>query len=161
MNIIKNLFQKKLKFRKLVPQAIIPRSINPGDAGLDLTATSLEMKDNHVEFGTGLSVEIPDGYVGLLFPRSSIFKTGLTLANCVGVIDSGYRGEVKLKFKPDSISAIENFLQGKAVEMYKVGDRIGQLVIMQIPKLNVVETDILSDTKRGLGGFGSTNNEGR
>lgn len=153
--------KEKVKFKKLVAEAVVPRAINPGDAGLDLTATSMEMKENHVEFGTGLSVEIPNGFVGLLFPRSSIFKTGLTLANCVGVIDAGYRGEVKLKFKPDSISAIENFLQGKAVEMYKVGDRVGQLVIMELPKIVVEETDVLSDTERGIGGFGSTNNKGR
>lgn len=147
----------KLFFKKLSENAIIPSYANPGDAGLDLTATNMEMKDNHVEYGTGLSVEIPDGYVGLLFPRSSIFKTGLTLANCVGVIDSGYRGEVKLKFKPDSISAVENFLQGKPVQLYKIGERVGQLVIIELPKLVVAEKQDLSDTVRGQGGFGSTN----
>lgn len=153
-----NVFSStKLFFKKLSDKAVLPAFANPGDAGLDLTATSMEMKDNHVEYGTGLAVEIPKGHVGLLFPRSSIFKSGLTLANCVGVIDAGYRGEVKLKFKPDSISAIENFLQGKPVELYKVGDRVGQLVIVELPKLVVAEKKELSDTIRGLGGFGSTN----
>jgi dUTP pyrophosphatase len=147
----------KLFFKKLTDQAVIPTFANPGDAGLDLTATSMTMNDNHVEYGTGLAVEIPKGHVGLLFPRSSIFKTGLTLANCVGVIDVGYRGEIKLKFKPDSISAVENFLQGKPVELYKVGDRVGQLVIIELPKLVVAEKTDLSDTTRGQGGFGSTN----
>jgi len=152
--------KEKIKFKKLIPNAVIPRAINPGDAGLDLTAVTMEMKDNHVEFGTGLSIELPIGFVGLLFPRSSIFKTGLTLANCVGVIDAGYRGEIKLKFKPDSVSAIENFLQGKVVPMYSIGDRIGQLVIMELPKIVVEETTVLSDTERGNGGFGSTDNKG-
>lgn len=153
-----NLFStKQLFFKKLSNKAVIPKFANPGDAGLDLTASSMTMNDNHVEYGTDLAVEIPSGHVGLLFPRSSIFKAGLTLANCVGVIDAGYRGEIKLKFKPDSISAIENFLQGKPVELYKVGERVGQLVIIELPKLVVAEKTELSDTIRGQGGFGSTN----
>jgi dUTP pyrophosphatase len=153
-----NIFgSTRLFFKKLSEHAVIPTFANPGDAGLDLTATSMTMNENHVEYGTGLAVEIPNGSVGLLFPRSSVFKTGLTLANCVGVIDAGFRGEIKLKFKPDSISAVENFLQGKPVNLYGVGERVGQLVIIELPKLIVAEKRELSDTVRGQGGFGSTN----
>jgi dUTP pyrophosphatase len=92
----------RVKFKKLDPKAAIPRYAKIGDAGLDLTATSkgYDEEKEKIVFGTGLAVEIPVGYVGLIFPRSSIVKSFLTLANSVGVIDSGYRGEIKLLFQP-------------------------------------------------------------
>ena len=81
----------KIRFKKLNPNAIVPAYSKPGDAGLDLTATSKELINNsqygYLEYGTGLAVEIPEGYVGLIFPRSSISNTGLILSNSVGVID--------------------------------------------------------------------------
>ena len=91
----------EVKIKKLCDSAVIPSYAKPGDAGMDLVATSrIFDKYGNVEYGTGLAMEIPEGYVGLLFPRSSISKQDLSLANAVGVIDSGYRGEIKFKFKP-------------------------------------------------------------
>src|SRR5690606_10497369 len=90
----------KVKIKRLHPQAVIPSYAKPGDAGMDLTATSKSYDENgNVVYGTGLAFEIPEGYVGLLFPRSSNSKTDLILSNSVGVLDSGYRGEVMFKFK--------------------------------------------------------------
>ena len=135
----------KIKMKKLHPDAVIPRYAKAGDAGLDLTAVEIVTDGSLLTYKTGLAVEIPNGYVGLLFPRSSVYKTGQTLTNCVGVIDSGYRGEIMMKF---SFSP-----QGSE---YEVGDRIGQLLIMPYPKVEFVEVDELSKTSRGSGGYGST-----
>jgi len=139
----------EVKIKKLHPDAFIPVYSKPGDAGLDLTATSIDDDSyGNIVYGTGLAVEIPEGYVGLLYPRSSNSKTDLYLTNHVGVIDSGYRGEIMFKFRP--INGIED------AYIYAVGDRIGQLIIMPYPSIKFVETDELSDTDRGDGGFGST-----
>jgi len=98
-----------------------------------------------IEYGTGIAVEIPPGHVGLIFPRSSIFHTGLILTNSVGVIDSGYRGEIKAVFKAPG-----------HYDIYRIGERIGQLVIVPIPDVEYEEADELSETERGTGGYGST-----
>lgn len=91
----------KVKIKKLDPKAVMPTKAHPTDAGFDLTAVSrVFAADGTATYGTGLAFEIPKGYVGLLFPRSSVYKQDQALTNCVGVIDSGYRGEVKFKFKP-------------------------------------------------------------
>ena len=135
----------KIRMKKLHPDAVIPRYAKPGDAGMDLTAVWINQEMDLVTYGTGLAGEIPEGHVGLLFPRSSIYKTKMALTNCVGVIDSGYRGEIMMKFKMTDNRT-----------MYKVGDRIGQLLIMPYPKVEFVESYQLSDTDRGEGGFGST-----
>ena len=135
----------KIKMKKLHPDAVIPRYAKAGDAGLDLTAVEIVADGSLLTYKTGLAVEIPDGYVGLLFPRSSVYKTGQTLTNCVGVIDSGYRGEIMMKFS----------FSPQGLE-YEVGDRIGQLLIMPYPKVEFVEVDELSETSRGSGGYGST-----
>ena len=138
-----------VKIKKLHPDAVIPVYSKPGDAGLDLTATSI-MGDSYdnIVYGTGLAIEIPEGYVGLLYPRSSNSKTDLYLTNHVGVVDSGYRGELMFKFRP--INGIVD------ASIYAVGDRIGQLMILPYPSIKFVETDELSDSDRGEGGFGST-----
>jgi len=135
----------KIKMKKLHPDAVIPRYAKPGDAGMDLTAVWMNQEMDLVTYGTGLAAEIPGGHVGLLFPRSSIYKTKMVLTNCVGVIDSGYRGEIMMKFKMTDNRT-----------MYSVGDRIGQLVIMPYPKVEFEEVDELSETSRGSGGYGST-----
>lgn len=138
-----------VRFKKLDSKAVIPVYQKVGDAGLDLTSTSKEYDEEKEKlvFGTGLSVEIPYGYVGLIFPRSSIVKTKLSLANSVGVIDANFRGELKLYFEVGS----------RATKNYEVGDRIGQLVILPLPIIEVIETtNNLSETDRGEGGFGST-----
>lgn len=140
----------KVKIKKLHPNAVIPSYAKAGDAGMDLTAVSCKFEDGsdcHV-YGTGLSVEIPEGYVGLVFPRSSLSKYSLILSNHVGVIDSGYRGEITLKFK-------ELDLYGG---YYDIGDRIGQLIIMPYPQIEFVESENLSETERGSGGYGSSGN---
>tara|TARA_R110000868_G_scaffold66014_14_gene197068 strand:- start:3150 stop:3572 length:423 start_codon:yes stop_codon:yes gene_type:complete len=136
-----------LKIKKLHPDAKIPAMATDGAAGFDLTAVSKEWDEvNQVlVLGTGLAIQIPRGHVGLLFPRSSIYKTELSLANSVGVIDSDYRGEVKAMF-----------YTGRAKQNYNVGDRVVQLVIVQIPAVNIQVVDELNDTKRSSGGFGST-----
>ncbi len=89
----------KVKFKRLSDEAVVPRIAKPGDAGADLTATSVNSYPQYIEYGTGISVEIPDGYVGLVFPRSSISNKDQVLSNAVGVIDSGYRGEIRARFK--------------------------------------------------------------
>lgn len=141
----------EVKFKKLNSAAELPEYANNGDAGLDLKATSEEYSKELECFvyGTGLSVEIPEGYVGLLFPRSSIRKYGLALTNCVGVIDSSYRGEIMATFRPQS-SGTEN--------IYKVGDKICQLIIMPYPLINPIEATELSETDRGENGHGSSGN---
>ena len=136
----------KVKIKKLHEDAVIPSYAKHGDAGMDLYSVRLE-KDkykNDVHY-TGLAVEIPEGYVGLLFPRSSISKTSCALRNAVGVIDSGYRGEIMVKF-----GCLSN------LDCYKVGDRVAQLIIMPYPQIELEEVEELSDTDRGEGGFGST-----
>lgn len=137
----------KVKIKRMHPNSVIPRYAKEGDAGLDLTATSVAEDDKgNIVYGTGIAVEIPKGYVGLVFPRSSIANKSLTLTNSVGVIDSGYRGEIKLKFK--------NF--DDYVSIYKVGERIGQLIIMPYPTIEFEEVEELSETERGNGGYGSS-----
>lgn len=129
--------------------AVLPEYAHPGsDAGLDLTAISrsFDTVKGFVEFDTGVRVEIPKGHVGLLFPRSSISKQNLTLTNCVGVIDNGYLGTIKLRFKKST--------GGKG--MYDVGDKVGQLIIMPIPQIEIEVVDSLEETERSTGGFGST-----
>jgi dUTP pyrophosphatase len=148
----------KVRFKKLHPNTVVPSYAKPGDAGMDLTATDdgTWTRDPSgfafMEYGTGLAVEIPDGYVGLIFPRSSITKVGLNLANSVGVIDSGYRGEIRFRFRVDAASVNENGVARK----YAKGDRLGQLVILPYPTIEPEEVDELSDTARGTGGFGSS-----
>ena len=138
----------KVRFKKLFDDAVAPSKAHGNDAGYDLTAytVSEDRKRNIVTYGTGIAVEIPDGYVGLIFPRSSVYKHQLELANCVGVIDSGYRGEIKFMFR----------IVQPHISRYSLGDRIGQLVIMQLPSIELEEADDLSDSDRGIGGFGST-----
>jgi len=137
-----------VKVKKIHSNAIIPSYSKIGDAGMDLTITSIiENTSFSVSYGFGLSMEIPKGFVGLIFPRSSVRNYELSLTNCVGVIDSGYRGEIQATFRKhsglDSIS-------------YKVGDRGAQIVILPYPQVTMVESSELSNTERGEGGFGST-----
>ena len=139
----------EVKIKKLHPNEIKPVYSKPGDAGLDLTATSIDDDlYGNIIYGTGLAIEIPEGYVGLLYPRSSNSKTDLYLTNHVGVFDSGYRGEIMFKFRP--VNGIED------AYIYAVGDRIGQLIIMPYPSIKFIENEELSDSDRGDGGFGST-----
>lgn len=168
----------EVKVKRLSENAVIPMYGKPGDAGMDLTATSRHFDaEGNVVYGTGLAFEIPEGHVGLIFPRSSNAKKDLILTNSVGVVDSGYRGEVMFKFKPVPFFADEapgesgetscfdftvtpgsrfadSFEYG--INLYEVGDRVGQIIIMPYPQVVFVESEDLTETLRGEGGFGST-----
>tara|TARA_R110000824_G_scaffold2116_1_gene10062 strand:+ start:429 stop:857 length:429 start_codon:yes stop_codon:yes gene_type:complete len=139
----------KVKYKKLNPLAKDPVKANGTDAGFDLIATSLEHPMGStgvfVEVCTGISFEIPKGHVGLLFPRSSITRTKHFLRNSVGVIDSGYRGEVKLRFSLD-----------ESLTSYQIGDKVGQIIFIKLPVVELIEADELSTSNRSTGGFGSS-----
>lgn len=172
----------KVKIKKLHPNAIIPKYSKIGDAGLDLTAVSKEyytilgektidsiksLEDlsesiGYIEYAIGLSIEIPEGYVGLVFPRSSISNKHLLLCNSVGVIDSGYRGEIKCRFTWPNLTDAQCpsnpiFYAQESIEEYNVGDRVAQLIIIPYPSVELEEVEELSSSERGETGFGSTN----
>lgn len=141
----------KLKVKKLNSKAQIPQFQTDGAAGFDVKV--IDVDDSTVSpgqskvFGTGLAFEVPEGYVMLVFSRSGMgFKHDLRLSNCVGVIDSDYRGELKVKLAYDGM------------ESYTVaeGERVVQCVILETPKVEILEVEELSDTDRGSLGFGST-----
>ncbi len=136
----------KIKIKKLHPDAVFPKYAQFGDAGLDIVAIAKEITDKFIEYKTGLALEIPEGYVCLIFPRSSISKKDLMLCNSVGVLDSGYRGELIFRF------------QNLGKDHYEIGEKVGQIIIIPHPKIEIQEVDELSKTKRGEGGFGSTGN---
>lgn len=133
-----------VKIKRLNDKAILPTKAHATDAGYDLYATSCHYDNGLIIYGTGVAVEIPEGYVGLVFPRSSIANTHLTLSNSVGVIDSGYRGEIMAKFRKGGTNA------------YRVGERIAQLIIIPYPEVVFEEVGELSDSDRGTGGYGSS-----
>ena len=152
----KRVSNMDVRVKKLVENAVIPQYAHDTDAGLDLVATSVEQDEyGNIVYHTGLAFEIPEGYVGYIFPRSSLSKYSLRLTNCVGVIDSGYRGEVMLKYEPKNTNTV-GLVKKISGEIYQVGDRVGQLIIMPYPKINLVESDELSSTDRNEGGFGSS-----
>ena len=147
----------EVSIKKLHPNAVIPTYAKDGDAGMDLTAVTKSYdRDGNIVYGTGLAFEIPKGYVGLVFPRSSISNLDITMSNCVGVIDSGYRGEVTAKFKPAMLFNREQRPIILNNRIYNVGERIAQLVIIPYPHITFVEADELSETERGAGGYGSS-----
>jgi dUTP pyrophosphatase len=146
---MKFLNQMNIKIKKLNKNAVIPFYSKKGDAGLDLTAVSMTVKDTgkygYIEYDTGIALEIPENHVGLIFPRSSISNTGLILANGVGVADSTYRGSIKCRFKA---------IPGS--EIYSEGDRVAQLIVLPYPQITFEEVEELSETERKDGGFGSS-----
>ena len=140
-----------VKVKRLVDHAQLLEELTPatkGSAGIDLIATDHYFdKDNHFhEYGTGLAIQLPEGYEAQIRPRSSISKKSLLLINSPGTIDSDYTGEIIVRFKEVD----------HRQEIYEVGDRIAQLIVMPVPKVSFVEVQELTDTKRGSGGFGST-----
>lgn len=138
----------KVKIKKLYSDAILPTKAHSTDAGYDLYAHSKSYDDyGNVVYGSGVAMEIPNGFVGLVFPRSSNAKKDLLLSNSVGVIDSGYRGEITFKFK--RLHFVES-------EEYFVDERIGQIIIMPYPEIEFIEAEELSQTERGEGGYGSS-----
>ena len=144
----------EVKIKKLFPGAIIPSYAHEGDAGMDLVAFSKDSSDPHyIEYGTGIAISIPKGYMGLIFPRSSISKYDLQLCNSIGLIDEGYIGELKLRFRRIKRNVPEGI---RMCDQYNVGDKIGQLLILPCPRIEFREVEELSKTERGDGGFGST-----
>lgn len=175
----------QIKFVKTHPDAVIPTRGSAGAAGFDLTAVSLKRAADLYIYDIGIAMEIPAGYFAAIFPRSSIFFTGLELTNCVGVIDSDFRAPISAIFREvpgDQHArrlALHPLFPGKTGLMhpYKPGDRIAQLIIqpcvMPVQKtkhyddaieylpfslepIEFVETDHLSTTERGGQGYGST-----
>ena len=137
----------KVKLKKLNENVKLPVYAKTGDAGLDIKATRIESENNYsITYGTDLCIEIPFGYVGLVFPRSSVRNYDLILSNCVGVIDSGYRGEIMATFKKTKLDGM----------YYDVDDKIMQIIILPYPSIEFEFVDELSETERGKGGFGHT-----
>jgi dUTP pyrophosphatase len=140
----------ELRFKRVRPEGALPSTLHEGDAGLDLRAAidTTVKPGERVMVPTGVAVAIPDGHAGLVLPRSGLAsKQGLTLANAPGLIDAGYRGEV--------ICSVVNLDREEAVEI-RTGDRIAQLVIVELPEVVPAWADDLPGTGRGEGGFGST-----
>ncbi len=134
----------------LEPGFEVPKYANPGDAGLDLCSTQdIEIKaGSRALVPCGFAIEIPDGYAGLVIPRSGLaIKHGISIVNAPGLIDSGYRGEIKvILINTDANNSFQ----------VKRGDRIAQMMIVAYPSINLVLSDELSTSDRGEGGFGST-----
>ena len=138
-----------VKIRKVHPDAVIPFRAHTTDAGMDVTAISMEMTEDYVEYDTGLQFQLPEGYAMLIFPRSSNSKKDLLLCNSVGILDAGYTGNLKLRFKLTT--------EGYTEKIYNPGDKVGQIMIIPYPEINFIETEMFNETERGNGGFGSTN----
>ena len=141
----------EVKIKKLHPDAVVPTYAHIGDAGMDVTAVSVNVTDDYVEYDTGLAFEVPEGCVMLIFPRSSNSKKDLLLCNSVGVLDCIYRGPLKLRFK-----LMQPKYSSQDHKIYGVGDRVGQIMILPYPTIQFKEVEELSDTDRGEGGFGSS-----
>jgi dUTP pyrophosphatase len=140
----------ELPIRRLRDDAVVPSRAYAGDAGLDLSACErVELgAGERAVVGTGLAVAIPDGYAGFVQPRSGLAaKHGITIVNTPGLVDAGYRGELKiilLNTDPHETFVVE------------VGMRIAQLVVLEVPEVDPVEVDELPETERGVRGFGSS-----
>lgn len=137
-----------VKVKLLHPDAEVPSYAREGDAGLDFTSVARHIYNDYIEYHTGIALEIPEGYVGLLFPRSSVTNREMILKNCVGVVDSSYRGEITFRYYA--------YNGQYSHKLYYVGDRVGQLIVLPYPKVNLIEVEELSQTARGTGGYGST-----
>lgn len=140
----------KIKIKKTVRHAFLPHKTTSGAAGFDLYAADsgyFNHDYDYVEYGTGVAIQIPKGYAGFLYSRSSISKTPHIQACCVGVLDSDFIGEIKVRFRN---------LQDKPHLEYSFGDRIAQLIIKKIETIEFEEVLELDTTERGDGAFGST-----
>ncbi len=144
----------KVKFKRTHRDTPVPFKGTLGAAAVDLVAVDAKVNypKGYIEYQTGLHVVIPDGYAGFIFPRSSISKTPHSLANSVGVIDSDYRGEIGIRMRFNEYNCVE------ADHVYKIGDKVAQMIIMPVPEVEYYEVDDIDEeeTARGSGGFGST-----
>lgn len=138
----------QVKIKRLHPDAKMPTYAHDGDACFDMYASSIDATTYTPTFGTGLAFDIPEGYVMLIYSRSGDgFKRGISLVNSVGVIDSGYVGEVMVQFK---------YTRDIEFPSHAIGDRIAQAMIIPIPKVRFEWADELTKTERGENGFGSS-----
>ena len=142
-----------VKVKKLSENAVLPQKAHKSDAGFDLTVSRITTELNEVGeliivYHTDLCMEIPEGYFGALFSRSSISRKPLSQTNAVGVVDSGYRGEIVAKFRSTVPAVVPS--------VYKEGERFAQLVILPVPEIEMVEADTLGSSDRGEAGLGST-----
>ncbi len=147
---VRPMTEPRLLVKRLDADLPVPRYAHPGDAGLDLHSADTIMLDAHARgvVGTGLAIAIPDGYVGLVTPRSgTAVRAGLSMVNTPGIVDSGYRGEVRI--------VLINHDPSDAITIER-GDRIAQLVIVPVVTVDVALTDELPGSARGEGGFGSS-----
>jgi dUTP pyrophosphatase len=135
-----------IKFKQLDPAAKLPQRAYSTDTGLDIFATSVEYKDKYIVYGTGLAAEMPSEYGLQIRPRSSISDYDLMICNAPGTIDNSYRGEIKIRFR----ALCDN------PKIYKVGDKIAQLVVEKVWFPRIEWADELTPTDRSGGGFGST-----
>lgn len=161
----------EIKYKKLNESAKEPYKKYEIDAGFDLYATSINKTNKYIEYGTGLAFEIPEGYVGLLFPRSSVTEEDLMLKNAVGVVDATYRGEIRFRYIYSIHDAFENrviynnyttdnyidiLMPNRHIDKYEIGDRCGQIIFMEIPKIKLKQVSELTETERGTGGYGTS-----
>jgi dUTP pyrophosphatase len=157
----------KVNFKKIHKDAVTPVYAKPGDAAVDLTAVGVEETDDFIEYKLGIAVEIPEGHVGIMVARSSVTKFDLMMKNCVGIIDSGYRGELVIRFQRllpfklllklfRGIPIIHDFLNAHTPQIYNVGDRVAQFIILPYPKIEYEEAEKLAESVRGESGFGSS-----
>ena len=144
----------KVKFKKLHPNAKIPEYKNGFgySNAVDLYCVGIKYTEQYIEYDTGLAVEIPYGYSGFLLPRSSNSNYSLLLSNSCGLVDSWYRGGITFRYK--SVYLLPNY--GLPPVFYQVGDRIGQLIIIETPEMDIEEVQELSSTPRDENGYGST-----
>lgn len=142
----------EVKIKILEADAMPPKYAKDGNAGMDIIATRI-INENifQIRFGTGIAIEIPEGYVGLVFPRSSIRNYDMNMSNSVGIIDSTYRGEIQVTFNKLDVDHNEC-----SDEYYQIGDKVAQLIIMPYPKIEFKVVEELSSTERGHNGHGST-----
>ncbi len=138
----------QLKVKRITDTATIPKYAHYGDACFDIYSDGIvEIGDSWQVHATGLKFDIPDGYAMMIYSRSGMgFNSNTRLANCVGVIDSTYVGEVKVKLSCDT----------DVPTIYHFGDRIAQAMLIPVPDVELIEVDEIGDTVRGDGGFGST-----
>jgi len=161
----------EIKYKKLNDKAKEPYKKYDIDAGFDLYATSINKTNKYIEYGTGLAFEIPEGYAGFLFPRSSVTKEDLMLKNAVGVVDASYRGEIRFRYINAVHDLVQQYVQyddyminekidlnliNRHLDYYEIGDRCGQIVFMEIPKINLKQVKELSNTERGIDGYGAS-----
>lgn len=140
----------KLKVKRLSEMAKLPQYATEGAACFDLVATDRRISGDTATYGTGLAFEVPKGHVLMVYSRSGHgFNEGLRLCNGTGVIDSDYRGEVRVKLQADQPQP----------DWPRVGDRVAQAMLVKLPVVEFEEVDELTETKRGQGGFGSTGNK--